>query len=186
MLLSKFSNYNNQLNKIAEKDGLVFEADYINFMKKYNGGDTPKTTVKVGRKKEIIRAFYGFSVKKEFYSIEIMLDLEIVETLLKKKMFPIATNEYGDFFTIDCSSEMSGVYFIRHDNIGCQIKIADSFKKFIMSCKSEKIGHIRTIEERKRDMISLGLEDKISEISIRNWQKEIDRYAGYNQEEVIL
>ena len=74
----------------------------------------------------------------------------------------------------------------QNGKIGCQIKIADSFKKFIMSCKSEKIGHIRTIEERKRDMISLGLEDKISEISIRNWQKEIDIYAGYNQEEVIL
>ncbi|SCY47516.1 SMI1/KNR4 family protein [Butyrivibrio sp. INlla14] len=186
MLISKFSNYNQQLNELSERNNLVFDVDYIKFMELYNGGDTPKTVIKVGRKKEGIRAFYGFNVSKKQYSFEAILDLEIGEDLIEKKMFPIASNEYGDFYALDCSSEMSGVYVIRHDNLESKTRIAESFREFVMNCKSEKIGHIRTIEERKNDMIAAGLGDTISEIAIRNWQKEIDRYARYYQEKVII
>lgn len=186
MLISKFSNYNQQLNVLSEKNNLVFDEKYIKFLELYNGGETPKTVVKVGRKKEGIRAFYGFNVSKKQYSFETILDLEIGENLIEKTMFPIASNEYGDFYALDCSPEMSGVYVIRHDNLESKTRIAGSFIEFVKNCKSERIGHIRTIEERKNDMIAAGLGDKISEIAIRNWQKEIDRYSGYYQEEVEL
>ncbi len=184
MLISRFGNYNEQLKEFEEKKDLSFDEDYVRFIKKYNGGETPKTIVKVGRKKEGVRAFNGFGVDKEMYSLDSILDFEIGEDLLEKKLFPIASNEYGDFYVLDCSSEKTGVYVIRHDNQDNTIKIADSFREFVRECKSEKIGHIRTIEERKADMIAAGLGDKISDISIRNWQKEIDRYAGYHQEEI--
>ena len=52
--------------------------------------------------------------------------------------------------------------------------------------KSEKIGHIRSIEERKKCLIEAGKGDKITQIKIDNWQKEIDKYAGMHQEEVII
>ena len=50
----------------------------------------------------------------------------------------------------------------------------------------KKIGHIRSIEERKKCLIEAGKGDKITQIKIDNWQKEIDKYAGMHQEEVII
>ena len=46
MLISKFSNYNQQLNVLSEKNNLVFDEKYIKFLELYNGGETPKTVVK--------------------------------------------------------------------------------------------------------------------------------------------
>ena len=51
MLISRFGNYNEQLKEFEEKKDLSFDEDYVRFIKKYNGGETPKTIVKVGRKK---------------------------------------------------------------------------------------------------------------------------------------
>ena len=53
-------------------------------------------------------------------------------------------------------------------------------------CKSEKIGHIRTIEERKKAVIVAGNWSKITGKTIEGWQKEIDKYANINQEEVLI
>ena len=50
--------------------------------------------------------------------------------------------------------------------------ISDSFEDMINNGKSQKIGHIRTIEERKNDMIKAGLGDKITDVSIACWQKK--------------
>jgi len=35
-------------------------------------------------------------------------------------------------------------------------------------------------------MINAGLADKITDIEINNWKKEIDRYAKIKQEKVII
>lgn len=66
------------------------------------------------------------------------------------------------------------------------MKIADSIIEFFSMCKSEKIGHVRTIEERKKAVIAAGNWSKITEKTIEGWQKEIDKYANINQEEVLI
>ena len=64
--------------------------------------------------------------------------------------------------------------------------ITDSFEEMILKGKSKEIGHIRTIEERKNDMIKSGLGDEINDISIYYWQKEIDKYKDIKQELIVL
>ena len=94
---------------------------------------------------------------------------------------------FGDYFVIRVSEEKNGeISFIYHDNPQNEIIIAPNFKEFVSICKSEKIGHIRSIEERKKCLIEAGKGDKITQIKIDNWQKEIDKYAGMHQEEVII
>ena len=66
------------------------------------------------------------------------------------------------------------------------IELTSEFGEFIKKCKSEKIGHIPSIEERKKMMIDNGLGDKITEESIKGWQEEIDEYKNISQEKVIL
>jgi hypothetical protein len=56
----------------------------------------------------------------------------------------------------------------------------------VSKCKSEKLGHIETIEERKAGMIKDGLGDKITLQHIAGWQKEIDLYSNIHQEELLL
>ena len=58
--------------------------------------------------------------------------------------------------------------------------------EFAAKCKSKEIGHIETIEERKQDMIARGLEKHITEVKIKGWQAEIDKYANIHQEEFVL
>lgn len=102
-------------------------------------------------------------------------------------MLPIATNEWGDYITIGISKKQYGkIYFLYHDRERKYILLCENFDDFIGKCKSRKIGHIRTIEERKQSMIENGYGDMITEESLKGWQAEIDEYANIHQEKVIL
>lgn len=78
------------------------------------------------------------------------------------------------------------ISFVYHDKPQNEIVVSSDFKKFILLCKSEKIGHIRTIDESKQYLIEAGKGDKITEKKIECWQREIDKYANIEQEEVVL
>lgn len=76
------------------------------------------------------------------------------------------------------------IYFYYHDKPSKYIELAEDFSSFIKKCKSKKIGYIRSIEERKNDLISLGKGDKITPEKVAGWQAEIDEYANIHQEEL--
>ena len=78
------------------------------------------------------------------------------------------------------------IFFYYHDRPKKYIELTDDFNTFIKKCKSEKIGHIKTIEERKATLIEHGNEENITPGWIRRWQEEIDRYSNIHQEELIL
>ena len=99
-------------------------------------------------------------------------------------MFPIGINSFGDKIVIDLRN--GSVNFLFHDRQKKYIKIAEDFASFVSKCKSKKIGHIRSIDERKNDLISLGNGHKITPEKIAGWQAEIDLYANIHQEKVIL
>ena len=73
-----------------------------------------------------------------------------------------------------------------HDRRKKYIKLTDTLCEFASKCKSEKIGHIRSIDERKQSMIAKGMEKYITEATIKGWQAEIDVYANIHQEEFVL
>lgn len=187
MLISKFKteNMEERVSDFEKKYAVDLPKTYRDFIKKYNGGRTPDTTFK-GKIKTDITGFFGFDTEEQ-WNIENLMVCEIGEDMLQEGFLPIAENSWGDYFGICINGgDRGSIFFWQHDMPGKGVKIADDFTEFISKSKSEKIGHIRTIEERKRDMIAVNKGSKITDIKIKMWQQEIDYYAGISQEEVIL
>lgn len=189
MLISKYVNdcICEKIKELELKYGITLSQDYKVFLIKYNGGDTPKTKFSRGEIKTDIRRFFGFTEKNKYSDLQSVLDSGLGEEMISDCRLPIATNSFGDYFVIRVSKEKNGeISFVYHDKPQEEYFIASNFSGFISLCKSENIGYIRSIEERKQCLIDAGKGDKITQVKIDNWQKEIDKYAGMHQEEVLL
>ena len=189
MLISKFATVEKIEDRIMEletKYDLKLEAKYVKFLTVYNGGETPDTDICIKGKKYDVRGFFGFDCADKMYNFDQILQYDEVEGCIKKKWFPIACNYFGDYFyLIATSSEKNQVVLKYHDSNTVN-DITDSFEDMILKGKSKKIGHIRTIEERKNDLIKAGLGYKINDMKIYSWQREIDSYKNIHQELIVL
>ncbi|MBO6218649.1 MAG: SMI1/KNR4 family protein [Treponema sp.] len=105
-----------------------------------------------------------------------------IQELIEQKKFPIAENCLGDTFCIDSTD--GSIWLIYHDESRNK-KIADDFESFIQGCKSKKLGHIRTIEERRQLLLEKRGKEP-TEAQLKGWQEEIDIYSKMKQEEVII
>lgn len=189
MLISKFcgDNIEAELLELETKYCISLASEYKEFILKYNGGDTPKTQLTINKISIDIKGFYGFTDKNKYLNLSYILEDGLGEDLIKKFLLPIATNVFGDYIVMNVSDINNGeISFVYHDNPHEILFISSNFKDFISMCKSEKIGHIRSIEERKQCLIDSGKEDKITVKKIECWQKEIDKYIHIKQEKVIL
>lgn len=186
MLISKNKiQINDDIIEKFEKDNnLKLPESYKKFLLKYNGGETYKT--EFGNITDI-KYMYGINTN-DIYDLSNNLKYEIPETLLEKyNLLNIADNVLGDHICIRINDPNDdSVWFKYHDSPTKPKKIADSFIEFIQKCKSEEIGHIRTIEERWEYVKKNGVEHKITPSIVKVWQKEIDRLSNLNQEEVII
>lgn len=159
---------------------------YRRFLIKYNGGDTPKTEFCLNRIHSNIEGFYGFASNRDNYNIDKQRDYLFFDDFINDHFFPIAENAFGDFIVINLSKEKEGeICFYYHDRPKRYIHLADDLVTFIGKCKSEKIRHIRTIEERKEIYIK-NWGNKIPKATLAGWQAEIDFYKDIHQEECIL
>lgn len=181
VLISKFKKSKVDIDEIKKIIGLNIPDEYLGFLSKYNGGDTPETNW-TGKGKSDIVAFYGFRIDNEDFDFEKIMEFDIFQELIEKNKLPIAENCYGDYFCIDCND--GSIWFVYHD-LPKSKKIANDFNQFIEGCKSKKIGHIRTIEERTRDLFE-NYKEIPSQNRLKGWQEEIDYYSNIEQEEVIL
>lgn len=184
MLISKY-NENEKILDISKLEKSInhkLPESYRKFLEKYNGGDTPYTNWS-GKCKNEIRFFYGLDVEKKENDIFQCLEYVIVKDLIGKKYLPIAGNSFGDYFCIGLEDEK--IYFSYHDKNRITL-ISESFEDFISKVKSKKIGHIDTIEERKACLFEHGHGEFFCQDLVDDWQKEIDRFSKYHQEEVIL
>lgn len=183
MLISKFKSDGNivDIEHLQSILGLKLPLDYCMFLQKYNGGITPKTNWN-GKGKSDIRGFYGYNVNNLNYDFRTWIEYDFFQKLLLNKKLPIAVNVLGDHFCVDCTD--GSVWFIKHDLPGNK-QSAKSFKEFIMGCKSKKIGHIESIEERLLGYKE-SFDEEPSEVTIECWQEEINYYNNIHQEEVIL
>lgn len=190
MLISKFDNTNigEFIMAFEKENNITLPEEYKRFLMKYNGGRTPKTTFKINKVSSDLRGFYGFGNADEYYNFSRLTDkMSILEEYLNDEMLPIANNDFGDYITIGLGKKENGCVFFRyHDRGKKYIKLTDTLCEFSDMCKSEEIGHIRTIEERRQSMIAKGREKYITEGLIRAWQAEIDRYANTHQEKFEL
>ena len=190
MLISKFDNTNIEENIAAfeKENNITLPEEYKGFLLKYNGGRTPKTKFKINKVSSDVRGFYGLGNADEYFNFQKLIDnMNILEDYIEDDMLPIASTVSGDDITIGIGKEENGsIFFKYHDRGKKYIKLADTLCEFVSKCKSEKLGHIRTVEERKRDMIAAGFGRRITEDTIKYWQEEIDKYANIHQEEFEL
>jgi len=190
MLISKFNApilNDNTIKDFEEKYNINLSDGYKKFLVKYNGGKTPKTNFKINNVSSDIIGFYGFGNKDVKYSFETIEKKYFFIEFLKDNMLPIGQNSFGDYIMISIGEkDIGGIYFFYHDEPKKYIKLTSNFELFISACKSKRVEHIRTLEERKKAMLKLGKEDKITSEKIAGWQAEIDEYANIQQEELIV
>lgn len=189
MLISKFNNENieNAIREMEKRYSFVFPVEYRMFLQKYNGGRTPDTTFYLQRISSDIQAFYGLGKAELNYNISIIENTPLFLDMVDNKLFPIAINSFGDHLLIGLHGNYMGkIYFCYHDMPKSNIELSSSLAVFFSCCRSRKIGHIRTIEERTADMERLGKGNKITEEKLKSWQEEIDEYSQIKQEKVIL
>ena len=186
MLISKNKVIQNA-SKILEEDlKIKLPEDYSKFLDKYNGGTTYRTKVKFGRKKDDITSFYGLGETDGTHSFEKLEHYGVIETLSEKKLFPIATNSGGDYYSISLDENNYGeIYLYYHDLLGKKTKVATDFIEFINNSISEEIGHIKTMEEREKSTIENGYGDEV-EMLRPIWKEEIEYFSNLVQEEVTL
>ena len=189
MLISKFesTNIEQYINEYESKKSFAFPTQYKEFLLKFNGGDTPKTKFKVNRVSSNLRGFYGLGNASDFLNYSLFDSMGRMEDFLEDEMLPIGSNSFGDYITIGIGTDNNGkVYFLYHDREKKYIELTEDFKTFVGKCKSEEIGHIRTIEERKATFIENWSEDEITQEMIGDWQSEIDKYSKMNQEKLVF
>ena len=189
MLISKFNNEHNDknINIFEDKFKIKIPEEYRNFLIKYNGGKTPNTKFKSNKIFSDLMGFYGFGKAEKELNYRELEQLEVINDYLNDHMMPIGSNVFGDKITIGLKGFNKGkLFFLYHDRPQNYVKIAENFHEFVELCKSQKIGYIPSIEERKQKMIEKGSGDKITEFSIKGWQAEIDEYKNIIQEVLIL
>ena len=195
LLISKFdtTDIEEHIATFQKELHIKLPEEYMRFIQKYNGGETPHTEFNINGVRSDVRAFYGMGEAKMQYNFQRLIDNHnIIKEYIADKMLPIATTVFGDTITIrlkkglGSNKEVGCIFFRYHDEKKNYIKLADSLSEFAANCQSEKIDHIPTIEERKQAMIKDGLEKKITDDLIRGWQAEIDRLQQIHQEEFAL
>jgi hypothetical protein len=180
MLISKFGNCSDkEINKLEEKIGIRLPDLYKDFLIRYNGGDTPKTKVKIGKTSTNVRGFYGLgNVSMSFEELDL-------NEWHDRKMLPIAEDSFGNYFSIDSNGK---IYFCDHEKVYSPVSVADDLKKFILRCKSDEISETakKTVEEREAYMISKGRGHFVTDGLKKMWQDEYDKYSKMVQEEVKI
>ena len=185
MLISKseYSVTEAALSKYETAHGFSFPQEYRAFLLKYNGGETSETDFRLSGVSSDLVFFYELRDNGdglELHEIEFL-----VPDFLKDGMFPIAENVFGDHVFICVGGRECGKIFFRyHDRPKRYIKLADDFRTFIQKCKSKKLGHCRTIEERIQGRIDAGITLEVLPIEIADWQEEIDYFNRIHQEQV--
>jgi hypothetical protein len=185
MLISKFDNTNvgEKISLLEVMYGGQLPYKYRKFLRKYNGGVTPKTKFKKGRIRSDSRTFYGVGDDK--YSIN-SLDLN---EWIEGGFLPIACDSFGNYILISLLNEESGrIFFADHEKDFEASSIFGSFSEFISICNSKKISDASrlSIKEREAKLIANGYGDNINDALKEAWQKEIDKYSNMIQEEVII
>lgn len=173
------------VERYEQSHGLRFPEQHRRFLLRYNGGETPKTGFRMGGTSSDVAGFYGLGkAARNYGGFDEMGQMAL---FLQEDLLPIAANAFGDWITIGLRGEKTGqICFRRHDARKKYTVLARTLAEFVRQCKSERIGEVPTVEERRRRLVARGHGDHITPGLVAAWQKEIDRYGRMDQEELIL
>lgn len=184
MLIAKFQTCG-VASKIAALEGqygIEFPKPYREFLLRYNGGYTPKTSFRAKGISSDLRGFYGLGTA-------LSADREAISRWVPQGLFPMACDYFGNTILLSLSGAKAGsVFFSDHERGEALSPLADDLPAFLRTCKSEKIPEAarRSIEERKAALIQNGRGHVITPALIEMWQKELEKYGSMQQEEVLL
>ncbi len=187
MLISKFSgdNIKRQIEELEKQYSIELPSQYVDFLCRYNGGDTPKTWYRQGNAIMRIRGFYGFGDVR--HSLKSCGDLS---DWVRKDLFPIACDYNGNDIAISLADDRThgNIYFVDHEAGNQRSFVIDNLKLFIKKCDSEMVSKngIKTVKEREEALIKKGRGHIITDELRQMWQAEIDVYESLEQEEVII
>ena len=188
MLIAKYLKNDIDIEKeilnFEKKYDILLPSQYKSFLKKYNGGDTPETNIKIKKFTWDVDGFYGIG------NVEFRID-KVVEfdELLEKGWLPIANSCLGDYFAIGLNGADKGkIYFLDYGSGYRKKFLTDDLKQFIDYCQSGEIDPCvyETVEEREADLLARGKGANITEGLKEAWQEEIDRFKDMVREEVII
>ncbi len=180
MLISKFGTIiEESLTEYEDANDIRIPEQYREFLKKYNGGLTPKTMFSINGVSTDLKGFYGIG--------DVKYSLNSVGVINKDGVYylPIAMDSFGNDIMIDLNK--GNVLFKNHENGSLKI-IGDDFKGFINACKSEYIDKrsIKSVEEREKELIENGRGDVITDTLRDMWRVEINKYSSIMQEEIDI
>ncbi len=181
MLISKYGG-DDILEKIEMYEDVIgrdIPEKLRNFLKKYNGGDTPKTKFWCNHVSSDIKAFYGLGRVRYSYDDVKILQFEGCSYL------PFGCDSFGNEIVMEMDSEE--IYFKDHE-AGNVRKISDTLENFIDSCESDLINSssLKSVEERENELIKKGRASVITDALRDMWKAEIEKYSSIKQEELIL
>ena len=182
MLIAKYGKGNEKrIKKFEDKYGVALDSEYRTFLINYNGGETPETTFKSGKRQESLRYLYGINTKE---SIEVQLEYFDYQ---ERACIPIGTDVFGNYFAIGISEENRGlIYFCDHERGFRKSKIANSFKDFISKCTSEQIKPPLPPKQIEKKIIEEGRKNIINKHLRKYWKEQYKHYKNMVQEEVVL
>lgn len=187
MLISKFPGHDikMKIEELEKQYSIALPSQYVNFLCRYNGGDTPNTWYRQGDATMRIRGFYGFGDVR--HSINSFDDLS---EWVRKGLFPIACDYNGNSIAISIAEDRiyGNIYFIDHETGGRRSFVVDNLELFVHKCDSERIrgASMRTAKEREDILIAKGKGHMITDELRQMWQAEFEMYKDMVQEEVEL
>ncbi|MDF7669750.1 SMI1/KNR4 family protein [Orbaceae bacterium ESL0721] len=187
LLIFNFDN-SNVAEKIAlleERLGIKIPDAYSDFLKKYNGGYTPKTSFDINGESSNIRYFYGFEEQDEYCDFSQLMQDDSFTSAIENGYLQIAEDSFGNYIVIGTSELNYGkIYFYDHE-IDSYHYLCPDFKDFISQIESDKYAP-RSIEERIQARKERTGDAEVRDSLIKLWQAEIDKYANLKQEKVEL
>lgn len=176
---SGISNAENAVLIYEDIIGTKLPEQMTSFIKKYNGGETPNTTFKLGKISSDIKGFYGLGDVK--FSLDGIKPFEHSGV----KYLPIALDSFGNDVVIDLQT--GKVSFSDHET-GELTALCEDLKSFIALCNSEPVsdGAVKSVEQRERELIERGHGNNITDALRDMWRKEIAKYSAMSLEEVSI
>lgn len=165
------------------KNNIKFPSLYADFLKKYNGGYTPKTSFDINGISSDIRYFHGFEANDEDCDFSSLIEFDDFTSCINNHYLPIATDSLGNLIVIGIGNNHNGKIYFLDTEIYKYSYLSSDFKNFISKIDSQDFI-MRTIEQRILSMkdSSISIDDSL----IKLWQAEIDKYSDIKQQAVSI
>ena len=175
MLISKFQK--TSAEQIARQLGKIPQ-QLQQFLEKYNGGETPKTSFSINNVSSDLVGFYGVGKVKYSYS-----DVSIIR-YNNTVFLPIAFDSFGNQIVI--SLDRGEIGFLDHEKGTEPLMLCRNLYDFIENVHSSPVDskNVKSIEQREEELRARGMGNIISEALRDLWKQEIAKYSNIEQEPV--